>query len=161
MACPWTISVRPLRHRDKGQLAGLANRLAQLQDLGFVGRAGQLDDDPVSTLDLDDRFGHAVLVDAVFDDAADRLHVIARDRMVGRGNGAVLGAQAALQVKPEVRLDKGACRAQRRRQVQDVDRQRGEANAHDQKRDEATEHRPRTISMKCRWAGCPTVKIRW
>jgi len=99
----------------------------------LVGHAGDLDHDAVAALCLHDRLGHAELVDAVLDDRPDVGQRVGRDRHAVRRHGAVLAAQAALEVEPEARIDLGRRVAERPVEWREVDRDRGEADHQDDK----------------------------
>ena len=102
--------LRHLAERHEVQPARLADQPA---DRVRVGHARQLDDDPVAALGRDERLGDAGRVHPVLHDLADDLEVLGPRDPVADLLRLVLDAEAALQVQPELRLDRAAGRCRR------------------------------------------------
>ena len=93
--------------RDEVEPAGLADELADGVD---VRDARQLDDHAVAALGQDDRLRHAGRVHAPLDDVLDDAHGRCGRRLAVLGQRLVLDAEAALQVEPELGLDRARLR---------------------------------------------------
>src|SRR4029079_15257839 len=101
-----------------------------------VGDARELDDDAVGALGRDDRLGHACRVDAALDDLADDLEGLRPGRLVADRLRLVLDPETALEVQPELRLERAL--AIRRRRIRDpkpryeADDERGDTDDRDE-----------------------------
>ena len=93
---------RGLAERDEVEPARRAHEVA---DLVGVLDARHLDDDPVVALDHDLGLGDTRLVDAVDDDLAQDVQVIARRRLALGRQHLVLDPQAALQIETQLGLE--------------------------------------------------------
>ena len=92
--------------RAQGHEVELAGLPDQAPDVVDVGDARQLDHDAVAALDDDDRLRHAGRVHATLDDVLDDAHRLGRRVHAILGQRLVLDAETALEVEPELRLDR-------------------------------------------------------